>query len=203
VINAMPRVRVWLLSDDESQLLQLQSDRFYSNWRQVSPTADYPRFSGDAGLGARSMREFERFATFCESAVGQRPTVDRIELGKVDHLEEGATWNGFADLATMLPGLSSVLRMSEGEETAIALRFQERIGRATLLKIAIDTTRKMAPGRAPTRGLRIDTTVSVPLDGQSPEARLADANEIVNSVFANLIPENERARRFMDQGGAK
>jgi hypothetical protein len=30
-----------------------------------------------------------------------------------------------------------------------------------------------------------------------------DANEIVNSVFANLIPENERARRFMDQGGAK
>jgi len=200
VINAAPRMRVWLLSDDEAQLLQLQSDRFYLNWRRVSPDAAYPRFSSEAGLGARSMREFERFAAFCESAVGQRPSVDRIELGKVDYMDEGDSWNGFADLAALLPGLASVLHMSEGENTAIALRFQEQIGRGTLVKIAIDTTLKMAPGRAPTRGLRIDTTVSVSLDGQSPEARFAEANGIVNSVFANLIPESERARRFMNKG---
>jgi uncharacterized protein (TIGR04255 family) len=201
VINAVPRMRVWLLSEDESQLLQLQSDRFYLNWRRVSSAADYPRFSGEGGLRTRSMREFERFATFCANVTGEWPEVDRIELGKVDHMDEGDVWNGFADLAAMLPGLASVLRMSEGEETAVTLRFQEQIG-AKIVKIAIDTTRKMAPGRPPTRGLRIDTTVSVPLEGQPPEVRFAEANGIVNSVFANLIPEAERARRFMSKGGA-
>jgi uncharacterized protein (TIGR04255 family) len=201
VISAVPRMRVWLLSHDESQLVQLQSDRFYLNWRRVTPDAGYPRFSGDTGLRVQSLREFEQFAAFCEHALGRRPVVDRVELGKVDHMEEGTSWDGLADLAVMLPGLASVLHMSEGQETAVALRFQEEVDKMQV-KIAIDTTRTMTPGRAPTRGLRIDTTVSVPLDGQTPDQRFAQANEIVNSVFATLIPEAERARRFKRAGGA-
>jgi uncharacterized protein (TIGR04255 family) len=200
LINATPRMRVWLLSDDGSQILQMQSDRFYMNWRKT-PNTDYPRFSTSSGLCARSLGEFERFSSFCETSLGQRPVVDRIELGKVDHMLEGDSWNGLPDLGVMLPGLASMLTFSEGTGTAVASRFQEQLGSATL-NIAIDTTLTMAPGRAPTRGVRIDTTVSMPLGDLSTKSCFEQANNVANSVFTALIPEPERARRFARQEGA-
>jgi uncharacterized protein (TIGR04255 family) len=199
VVAAVPRMRVWLLSQDESQLIQLQSDRFYLNWRRVGSSAAYPRFSGDAGLCARSTQEFERFGGFCKRVLGQQPATDRVELGKVDHLDEGQFWNGVSDLATMIPALAPSLYMAAGTGADVALRFQEQVG-AMQLKLAIDSTLTMAPGRAPVRGVRIDTTVSVPLDGRTPTQCFSEANEIINSLFAVLIPESERTRRFMNKG---
>ena len=36
VQNALPPLRYWLLTDDESLLVQIQHDRLLLNWRQVS-----------------------------------------------------------------------------------------------------------------------------------------------------------------------
>src|SRR5512138_2194313 len=36
--------RVWYVHKDRAQILQLQTDRFYFNWRKSSDGALYPRF---------------------------------------------------------------------------------------------------------------------------------------------------------------
>lgn len=200
VINGVPRMRVWMLAEDESQLLQVQSDRFYLNWRRTGGGAAYPRFSGDNGLCKRSLGEFERFSAFCKRTIDHQPVVDRIELGKVDHMLEGESWDGLADLAVLLPALAPMLRLSEGKDSAATLRFQDQVGTATL-KVAIDSTFTMTPGRERVRGLRIDTVVSMPLDGKPTEEVFIEANGIVNSVFATLIPEAQRNARFMRHKG--
>jgi len=195
VINAAPRMRVWLLSADESLVLQIQSDRFYLNWRQTKPNAPYPRFSGPTGLCARAMQELASFSEFCESAIGRKPDVDRVELGKVDHMLEGEAWNGLPDLSMLLPSLAPALSFSHGREPSATLRFQDIVERMSL-SFVIDTTLTMAPGRDPQRGVRIDANVTMPLDGVSISSRFDEANLIANSVFAMLIPETERTRRF-------
>jgi len=200
IINAAPRMRVWMLAEDQSLLLQVQSDRFYLNWRRTDGGAAYPRFSGENGLCKRSLREFESFSAFCTRTIGRPPVADRIELGKVDHMLEGQYWNGLPDLAALLPALAPVLGLSEGKDTATTLRFQDQLGSVTL-KVAIDTTLTMKPGRDPVRGLRIDTVVSMPLHGRATEDVFIEANGIVNSVFATLIPEAQRNARFMRQKG--
>lgn len=195
VINAAPRMRVWLLSADESLVLQIQSDRFYLNWRQTKPSAPYPRFSGPNGLCARALKELALFSEFCKVAIGREPDVDRIELGKVDHLLEGEAWTGLADLSLLMPTLEPALRLSHGAEPTAALKFQDTVERVALT-FSIDTTLTMAPGRDPQRGVRIDANVTMPLDGATISSRFDDANRVANSVFAMLIPEAERTHRF-------
>lgn len=39
-----PPVRLWLLSADESVLLQIQRDRLLLNWRKLTPADEYPRY---------------------------------------------------------------------------------------------------------------------------------------------------------------
>lgn len=39
-----PRPRVWFVNDEETNLLQIQEDRFVSNWRRRSAEAEYPRY---------------------------------------------------------------------------------------------------------------------------------------------------------------
>lgn len=42
-IGGTPNIRVWMLSEDERQLLQLQNDRLILNWRRIG-SVEYPSF---------------------------------------------------------------------------------------------------------------------------------------------------------------
>src|ERR1700730_9049718 len=38
-------MRIWVSSKDETSLIQLQPDRLVLNWRKMSPTDEYPRYT--------------------------------------------------------------------------------------------------------------------------------------------------------------
>lgn len=189
----IPPLRVWLLSADESLLLQVQRDRFYVNWR--SRGGDYPRFTG--GLRERTIAELEKFADFAERAIGSDLRLRQLEFGKVDHMLEGETWNGTGDLATMLPALAPFLSLSAGTMPAVSIRFDDRVQDA-VLTCKIDTTLALqrANPHQPVRGVKLETQVILPLTAPPIAEHLDLANTIVNAAFARFIPEKERIARF-------
>lgn len=45
IFAGQPPTRLWLLNEQENELLQLQNDRAVVNWRRQSPSDDYPGFN--------------------------------------------------------------------------------------------------------------------------------------------------------------
>src|SRR6266700_1715015 len=56
---AFPHPRLWFLSNDEQELLQLQRDYLACNWRKVSPTNEYARWPNRRKAFIRWFEEFE------------------------------------------------------------------------------------------------------------------------------------------------
>ena len=57
--------RLWFLNDDQTELLQLQNDRFGRNWRKMPPVdKPYPRFET---MIAQFERELHMLSAFCVS----------------------------------------------------------------------------------------------------------------------------------------
>jgi uncharacterized protein (TIGR04255 family) len=75
--------RMWFLSGDGTELIQLQSNRFVRNWRQNVPGAAYPRYSA---LRERFARDFLLFVDFVErEGLGDiRPT--QVEITYINHV---------------------------------------------------------------------------------------------------------------------
>lgn len=56
-----PSVRHWFVSDDGSNLIQVQNDRFIVNWRQGNSAAEYPRYDRMREVFERRVGEFAAF----------------------------------------------------------------------------------------------------------------------------------------------
>jgi len=195
-----PPTRTWFISKDDSLVLQLQSDRFYLNWRERGGT--YPRFSQKGGLLEQAQDEFGRFADFCATTLSQRPTPRAIELGKTDHFVRGRDFTDSADLAIMIPTLQPALSLTTtaGPEIALNLREAREGG---MLRLSAQTVMVLKAGGQRDLVLRMETTVvnrlpETPNVGDIATA-FTDANEEANRVFDALVPRDQRDRRF--QGG--
>jgi uncharacterized protein (TIGR04255 family) len=200
--GVMP-LRTWLVSADESRLIQLQHDRFYLNWRRRPGAGEYPRFasSGD-GLLTQVLTQFDAFSKFCEGMLSRPPVVRRVELGKVDHFSEGESWSGFPDLARMMPALAPFVALAEGERTDVLWRLNDRKGDAEFSATVSSTLTFQAGIANPIRGLRLDSAVVLPAENGDLERQFRTANETINASFAILVPPAERRARFGAQGGS-
>lgn len=201
-LSLLPQLRALLLAPDGATLLQLQQDRFYYNWRRSDFESQYPRFSdhdGREGVGSLAIQQFGRFAEFCKVALSRQPAIESVELAKVDLLVEGKHWSDFGDLACVLPWLRNFSSFSNTGEPTFALRFEEQ-REAGLLSVGM----AMAAGAGAYAGKRV-----VKLEGRLT-SKATDPSELPNSftvlnrelneVFEELIPEEERERRFMKGG---
>ncbi len=191
----VPPLRVWLISADDSLLLQIQHDRFYVNWRARG--AAYPRFSGPDGLRQRTLSELKSFIDFAKRVTGDRPTLRQLELGKVDHMLEGEGWTGTGDLAKVVPILRPLLEMAAGQMPQIAIRLDDRVdGGALSCKIDTTLALRRANPPEPVRGIKLETQVTLALPDDAVADHLDSANTVVNAAFARLVPQQERAKRF-------
>ncbi len=87
--------RYWFLQAGKTELIQLQTDRFLRNWRQIDGTERYPRF---AYLIERFKNEWESFLSFLtDEKVGQ-PNVNQCDLSYINHLEPGLGWNDYSEI---------------------------------------------------------------------------------------------------------
>lgn len=194
---AVPPIRTWLVSEDGVFVLQIQHDRIYINWRARGE--QYPRFNdrdGSRGLLSRAMDELQQFTSLCEQHCKLRPIVRRIELAKVDCLMEQLHWKDLQDLASLLPWMASCASFSQSAEPGFTARFGER-REAGMLTVALDLATLQTPN-GPGRGLKLESRVMRQVTTESSDIRseFRIANDELNSVFAGLIPESERVKRF-------
>jgi uncharacterized protein (TIGR04255 family) len=93
--SGAPLPRVWFLTPDGSQLVQLQQDRIHVNWRATTPQSEYVRFPA-------IREEFERvsklFDEFLVEETKQERVLRRFELTYINIIPQGQGWHSYGEL---------------------------------------------------------------------------------------------------------
>jgi uncharacterized protein (TIGR04255 family) len=98
--------RLWLMKDDGSELIQVQSDRFIHNWRRIEPNAVYPRYNH---VRDHLTTEFALFQEFAHEHGLAQPDLVQIEVTYVNHVAFGPDFDGHGQLGSLLAPWSGEL----------------------------------------------------------------------------------------------
>lgn len=94
-INVPDLPRIWFIHENDSQILQVQRDRFTFNWRKTKSGQKYPGFSA-------IFESFEGFYNrFCQTIKNMDIgllTPLQYELTYIDQLPQGDSWNTLYDI---------------------------------------------------------------------------------------------------------
>ena len=96
--TGMPLPRVLFVGKDDSQLVQLQIDRIYFNWRRPPAGSSYPRYPHIVAKFFESLERFQRFTS--SEDVGLINPIE-CELTYINHLVEGEAWKSVSDLSSL------------------------------------------------------------------------------------------------------
>lgn len=97
--SEMPRF--WFISKNGDQLVQVQGDLFYVNWRKRKPSR-YPRFKT---IFEEFQRSYHLFEAYCEEK-GLGPIVlEACELSYVNFMSKGVEWNELPEIGKILTNL--------------------------------------------------------------------------------------------------
>ncbi len=189
----VPRLRTWLISEDDTRVMQVQADRFHLNWRR-RPGRAYPSFRGSPGQPGLFQEVIDQFGHF-ETSLRQEHNltlkVVSIEVTMVDLLTSERHWRGLPDLAGLVPAIApflvgvdslpSSLRASvEGEVRGLTRAIA--IHRATLRSSGADT-------------IQLETTARLDV-GSQPDVpdKLMAAHQLLKDTFVELVPETHHER---------
>ncbi len=86
MLTTEPDARCWFIDSSQTQLIQLQRDRFIRNWRKVTGEETYPEY---AVLKPRFEQDWTRFLHFLDDAGIERPEVNLCEATYVNHIPIG------------------------------------------------------------------------------------------------------------------
>ncbi len=101
--SEMPFPRCWYVSEDDSNLVQVQRDGFFYNWRKGKSATEYPRYKEHVRPGF--IRQWKAFNEFLkEEGIGV-PSVVQCEVSYINHIPKGEGWESAADW----PSVFSVL----------------------------------------------------------------------------------------------
>ncbi|WP_204140376.1 TIGR04255 family protein [Halomicronema sp. CCY15110] len=89
-------VRCWFKNTSDSQLLQVQDDRFLYNWRNYVTEDKYPRY--EEKLRPEFIKEWETFCSFLSTKSSEMPKIKSCQITYVNHLEQGKEWEKLDDI---------------------------------------------------------------------------------------------------------
>jgi uncharacterized protein (TIGR04255 family) len=98
--------RVWMLNDEGTELIQVQTDRFLRNWRRYhNDSIPYPSYetSGRPGF-ENDLGNFREFAK--DQGLGEL-AVDQCEMTYINHIRPCGVWAEFAQLDKVFRGWGS------------------------------------------------------------------------------------------------
>jgi hypothetical protein len=199
IVVGLPPTRTWLVTSDESWLVQLQEDRFYANWRRrgaaeyYSGAAEYPGFGRQAGVMDFALNEFSKLQAFCARLHdGEQPSALSVELSKIDLLVQGKHWTDVSDLARILPSVGGVVSAMGKASADVNVRWQEDAAGGTLAVSIVPARLKADPNVAV---MRVEFRFAGAVVEDS-RAQLMAASTLLNDAFERLVPDPERTRRF-------
>jgi uncharacterized protein (TIGR04255 family) len=122
--------RCWFLQEDDSRLLQIQSDRLILNWRKVNSAEPYPRYEN---LKPEFQKAWADFGCFLGDVELETPEIVQCELTYVDLFPRGMGWDGYADLHRISPLLAPAPnRLGVPEAVGVTTRYALPDGRGRL-----------------------------------------------------------------------
>lgn len=195
-ISDVPELhRAWFVSEDETLLVQVQSDRLIHNWRQVRGEP-YPRFEILYETFAERLRQFE---AVLGAAGFPRPVRQQVEVTYINWIDAG--W--LADF--FLPAQHQALQLqgiaNEADDEGMNLRFpvtEEGRQRARLYVHARKVQRRRVEGglvnSRPEQGFLMSLSYRAPLVATGDPSDVEDSmyrgrNAIVRVFTALTKPE--------------
>lgn len=178
--------RVWFLTQDDTSIVQVQQDRLYVNWRQVTPNTTYARFPSVKDEYDRVWGTFVKTLTELTGAAPQRV---RLEMAYVNIIPSGDGWKTAAEIGNVLrdfswtPG-SRYLSAPNAIQGQLTLSGPAPKSKAT---VKIDTL-KRAGDDTPALRLEIQV-VGVPEDGQSDDSWIEAAHLFIVNGFKDLTTD--------------
>jgi len=95
--------RLWLIHKGQDALVQLQSNRFYFNWREGPNRSPYTSY---VDIYAKFMEHWKGFVQFLADRKMPAPRVLQCELTYVNHIPPTAGWSSMTDIGKVLAPLS-------------------------------------------------------------------------------------------------
>lgn len=91
--------RLWLVSEDQNHLLQVQRDRFILNWRKRPNGSEYPRFEKIISVFEKRLSQFE---TYYKEGFQNPFSINQAEISyhnliHVDEFKDVPQWLSFFD----------------------------------------------------------------------------------------------------------
>lgn len=99
-VSGLPLPRVWLLSTAKTELLQLQGDCFYFNWRKLNDDDIYPRYTT---ILVAFNRWLSLFTEFLSEQGLPEPKAGQCELSYINHIPQGVAWKSLSDTEKIFP----------------------------------------------------------------------------------------------------
>jgi uncharacterized protein (TIGR04255 family) len=88
--------RLWLLNNPETEMIQIQDDRFIKNWRKAGEEDPYPHY--EPVIKPAFERDFQDFQSFLrEEGLGE-VKVNQCEVTYVNHLVSGEGWQQLGEI---------------------------------------------------------------------------------------------------------
>ncbi|MDA2933377.1 TIGR04255 family protein [Acidobacteria bacterium AH-259-D05] len=102
-VESLPLPRIWFISENGENLIQIQNDRFHFNWRKRSDEEKYPRYEYVIRAFRENFKTFKEFVR--EAELGPLNPLD-CELLYANYILQGAGWKAVKDIRKILPDLS-------------------------------------------------------------------------------------------------
>jgi len=97
--NRPPSPRVWFLSNDGSELIQVQPDRFTHNWRKGGRSVEYPRYDH---IRREFSEEISKFEKHIEAEGLGKVTPNQCEVTYVNHISTNEEWQTHAEMGNVI-----------------------------------------------------------------------------------------------------
>lgn len=180
-----PNARLQMMSQDQREMLQLQSNRIVYNWRRIKQDDQYPRWSHTKPQLIRYWTDFTDFLSDLSTGPVQP---DQWEVIYVNHFIKGLDWNSARDWQHILPGLIGNTDMIHGGNLeSLSGNFHILLdNNAGRLHIDAGLGYRNDPeADSPTEVLTLQLTARGPIDPDDSDTSLNDGLELGHAAIVN------------------
>lgn len=130
-VLSAPSLRCWFYNESETQLIQIQNDRFIFNWKRGLSDEPYPHYRS---IRATIREEWIGFVEFvARNGLGPIQT-RQCEITYINHIEKGSDWRDYSEFGNVIspwtsPPTNCFLPTPEDIEIGARYLMPERRGR--------------------------------------------------------------------------
>lgn len=181
-VGPPPSSRLWLLSADEADLLQLQNDRLIANWNRYPSSPEYPRYGP---IRDRLERDWNDFCDFLQTEGIPTPTVAVVECTYVNSFEHEG------DFSSTISFFAQAPQGMPGTEEDFQFRLVRKLDIDDAASAHLVVTGRTIAGEMPSHELTVTTRVHGAIESGNFPLRLMDEAHTasVNGFTQATTPE--------------